>query len=263
MIVGAAVCPGAPFLVEGVADALGFRHPDVRAACEQALSALPAADSVYVVSSAGRQSERSTAATTSGPAGRPSGPSRWLNPGVALRSAGIVRSDHPAVAPVELAPGGGPDADDFSTGTFVAAYLLTTAAITAPATAVEIDGDPDQVAVELAEHAGSVARVALLVIADGAACHGDEAPGRRDDRAATFDDLIVRALADGDPAALATACADSELNAALLACVDPLRVLAQVTDGRPPSHARVLYSGAPMGVGYVVSCWRWTTGDSA
>ncbi len=259
------MCPGAPFLVEGVADALELRHPEVRAACGRALSALPPADSLFIVSSAGRAPRSSTAATMSGPGGRPGGPSpsRWLSPGVVLRSAGIVRSDHPAVAPIELAPGGGPDVEDFSTGTLVAAHLLTTAAITAPASSVEIERDADQAAVELAGRAGSVARVALLVIADGAACHGDTAPGRRDDRAAPFDDMIVRALADGDPGALAVACADRELSAALLAGVDPLQVLAQVTAGCPPSDARVLYSGAPMGVGYVVASWRWTAGEPA
>ena len=103
----------------------------------------------------------------------------------------------------------------------------------------------------------------MLVIADGAACHGDTAPGRRDDRAAAFDDRIIRALADGDPTALAAACADVELSAALLAGVDPLLVLARCTAGRPPGEARLLYSGAPMGVGYFVGYWRWAAGEPA
>lgn len=227
----------------------------------QALSALPAADSLFILTSAPRSPQSSTPATMSGLAGRSS--ARWLQPGAVMRGAGIVRSDTPAVCAVELAPGGGPELADASPGTVVAAHLLAEAAITAPATAIEIGGDPDQVVAELADRTGSGARMALLVIADGAACHGDAAPGRRDDRAGPFDARIVLALEAGDPAALTVACADPALSIALLAGVDPLRVLAGVTAGRPPDEAQVLYSGAPMGVGYVVGSWCWTVGEPA
>ena len=101
--------------------------------------------------------------------------------------------------------------------------------------------------------------IAVLVIADGAACHGDDAPGKRDDRAGAFDAAVADALAAGSPTQLAAACADRPLAQELLAAVDPLAVLARLTAADPPDEAELLYSGAPFGVGYWVASWRWTT----
>jgi hypothetical protein len=129
-----------------------------------------------------------------------------------------------------------------------------------PTTAIEITGDPAEVAVMLAGRAQSAQRLAVLVIADGSACHGDDAPGRRDDRAAPFDAALADALAAGDPAALRTAAADRALGRALLSSVDPLTVLARLTEERPPLSADLLYAGAPLGVGYLVASWRWGDG---
>ena len=101
-------------------------------------------------------------------------------------------------------------------------------------------------------------RVTVLVIADGAACHGDNAPGRRDDRSDAFDAALAHALATGDPAALADACRNPELPAdAVMASVNPLALLADLTRSAPPDAADLLYSGAPFGVGYFVASWRW------
>ena len=100
----------------------------------------------------------------------------------------------------------------------------------------------------------------MLVIADGSACHGDDAPGRRDDRAAAFDAALAGALAAGDPAALRIAAADRDLGRELLATVDPLTVLALLTASAPPTHADLLFAGAPLGVGYLVASWRWAAG---
>ncbi len=69
------------------------------------------------------------------------------------------------------------------------------------------------------------------MIADGAATHGDHAPGRRDDRAAPFDDG--------------------------LAAVTPLAVLARLVGDRPPTAADLYFRGSPYGVGYFVASWRW------
>jgi len=104
---------------------------------------------------------------------------------------------------------------------------------------------------------GTARRTGLLVIADGSACHGDDAPGKRDDRAAGFDAALAGALAAGDPVALLSACADRELAAQLLSTVDPLALLALLTARRPPAVADLQYAGAPLGVGYLVASWLW------
>ena len=123
---------------------------------------------------------------------------------------------------------------------------------------MEITGDPAGAAQDLASRLGAAQRVAVLVIADGSACHGDAAPGRRDDRAGPFDLALAHALAAGDPAALCAATTDRALAGELMASVDPLAVVALLlTAQRPPDDAELLYSAAPLGVGYLVASWRW------
>jgi hypothetical protein len=152
---------------------------------------------------------------------------------------------------------------DPAVGTMVGAYLLDAADRRRPvravgeALAMEITRDPAGAVRFLADRLNSARRVAVLVIADGSACHGDAAPGRQDDRAEPFDMAVARALASGDPAALRVATADRALAGELLASVDPLAVLALLTAARPPDGAELLYSAAPLGVGYFVACWRW------
>ena len=140
----------------------------------------------------------------------------------------------------------------------VGAHLLA-GGISAAVTAVEINGDPVDTAGMLAGYATSGDRVGLLAIADGSACHGDHAPGRRDDRSVAFDARLADALAAGDPARLAAACADRELALDLLATVDPLAVLAALTSADPPVEAELLYRDAPLGACYLVASWRWTS----
>jgi hypothetical protein len=94
----------------------------------------------------------------------------------------------------------------------------------------------------------------LLVVANGSATRTEKAPGHFDDRAAAFDAAIGKALADGDPAALAgidLALAD-ELWA--LPDADVLRSLA----GRvgPVTDVQVDYDDAPYGVQYWVVRWQ-------
>ena len=113
-------------------------------------------------------------------------------------------------------------------------------------------------ATALADRERCPERISLLVVADGSACHGDDAPGRLDDRAVPFDAAVTDALAAGDPARLRNACADRVLAGQLLATVDPLAVLALLTEDRPPQAADVLFAGAPLGVWYVAASWRWT-----
>ena len=42
-----------------------------------------------------------------------------------------------------------------------------------------------------------------------------------------------------------------------MATVDPLAVLAGLTASRAPDAAELLYSAAPLGVGYLVASWGW------
>ena len=148
-----------------------------------------------------------------------------------------------------------------SVATLVGAHLLRAARHATPTTALEVSAGgsaPVSADIPPALNTGGLDRVTVLVIADGAACHGDDAPGRRDDRSDAFDAALACALAAGDPAALADACRNPELPAdAVMASVNPLALLADLTRSAPPDAADLLYSGAPFGVGYFVASWRW------
>ena len=287
------MCPGAPLLIDGVADTIAGRQQPLAAACRLALSRLPDCDAVLLLSTG---SPETTLAAGAG--------SRLLLPGSIITTTSIRRSDlagehritlpsarnapagnapagnAPAgnapvgnapvgSAPVGSAPVGNATAGDApapnstarsatAVGTVVGASLLAAVSNHAPVTALEILGDPAAAVAVLAKRTNSAERVAVVVIADGSACHGDDAPGRHDDRAAHFDAALAEALAAGAPDRLALACADRSLASDLLATVDPLAVLARLTVGRPPNSAELLYFGAPLGVGYLVASWRWT-----
>ena len=245
------MCPGAPFLVGGVADAVATRLAVVGRACQQALALLPNADAVLLLSAAA-------------PGGRRQGDGwRLISRGSPIPRTSIVRSDtlplHRGRPP--STPGETDGVLDPAVGTVVGAGLLTDGADDQRPlpefSTVEIHGDPVGGAAAAASVVAAADRIAIVVIADGAACHGDDAPGRRDDRATAFDAALAAALTMGDPDALGRACADRELAADLLAIVDPLAVLARLTAATPPDAAELLYSGAPMGVGYLVASWRW------
>ena len=169
MIVAAAVCPGAPLLIAGVAPAVAARVPDLLAACDASIAVLAAADRLLVVA---------------GPPGRTAGctrTARLLEPGSAVVSRGFTRSD--CGQPALRAPG--PRCAD------------TPAAVATPATAAGLvllgrrgAGTPTWV-LELGLGSGPTPlasaadedRWGVLVLADGSACHGGDAPGRADQRA--------------------------------------------------------------------------------
>jgi hypothetical protein len=94
----------------------------------------------------------------------------------------------------------------------------------------------------------------LLVVANGSATRTEKAPGHFDDRAAAFDAMIGKALAAGDPAALADLDLDLADELWALPDADVLRSLA----GRvPPAvEAHVDYDDAPYGVQYWVVRWQ-------
>lgn len=231
MIVGAAVCPGAPFLIPGVAEPLARRTAALTAACVAAVRPLAEAERIVVIAG-GRRSIVFPAGTVT---------SQVLTPPV-------VRGD--------LAPRMGRPV--LAVGTIVGQALLDRAfpdGVPVPVDLVET-GD-DAAADDASARHSARDRDGLLVIADGAATHGDDAPGRRDDRAGPFDDAWAAALAVGDPGALARACADRDLAGALQAVVEPMRVLARLVAGDPPTTAELRYRAHPYGVGYVVASWRW------
>lgn len=94
---------------------------------------------------------------------------------------------------------------------------------------------------------------ALLVMADGTTTRSEKAPGFLDDRAEPFDSAVATALATGDAEALLAL--DAALGAELGSAGTPtLRVLGELTRGASVA-ARLLYDGAPLGVGYFVADW--------
>jgi hypothetical protein len=275
VIVGAAVCPGAPFLIDGTADPIAARLQPVTLAAADAVARLPPADLTLLLTGSNRPG-----------VGRERGGIGWrvLPPGTHIPTTALRRSDVPdphaltltaTTANLTAVP-----VSDPAVGTMVGAYLLDAAvrrradpvpsdvlldrpqpagqpADGTESIAVEIGRDPAGAARALAARLNAARRVAVLVIADGAACHGDAAPGRRDDRAEAFDTALARALASGDPAALHAATTDRALAGELMASVEPLAVLALLTAERPPDAAELLYSAAPLGVGYLVASWGW------
>jgi len=95
--------------------------------------------------------------------------------------------------------------------------------------------------------------VALILVADGATCHGPKAPRAQDARAQAYDDGVCAALASGRPGCLAQF--DGDIGDELGATgpqVWPVLVAAGGSDG----IGEVLWSGAPYGVGWAVAAWR-------
>lgn len=96
-------------------------------------------------------------------------------------------------------------------------------------------------------------RVALILVADGAACHGPKAPRAEDSRAQAYDDEVCEALASGQPGRLALL--DADLGHELGATgpqVWPVLLAAAGGDG----IGELPWSGAPYGVGWAVAAWR-------
>ena len=103
----------------------------------------------------------------------------------------------------------------------------------------------------------------LLLIADGAAAHGGQAPAAEDPAAVEFDRALLTAVAAADPAALASFCRDRVDQAATLRCesLPTWAALAGLTIGAPPTGGRIGHYGTPFGVGYLVAEWQWRSTD--
>jgi hypothetical protein len=110
---------------------------------------------------------------------------------------------------------------------------------------------------DLGEQVGADdAGVGLILVADGAACHGPKAPRAQDERAQSYDDGVCEALASGYPSRLAQI--DPRVGKELGATgfdVWPVLVAAAGTS-EAEWVGEVLWAGAPYGVGWIVGSWR-------
>ncbi|MEO6142716.1 MAG: hypothetical protein ABIP19_01945 [Dermatophilaceae bacterium] len=97
------------------------------------------------------------------------------------------------------------------------------------------------------------APVALILVADGAACHGPKAPRAEDSRAHAFDDSVCAALASGEPGRLARI--DVDLGHELGASGPQVWPVLSAAAGAKGT-GEVLWRGAPYGVGWAVAAWR-------
>jgi hypothetical protein len=102
--------------------------------------------------------------------------------------------------------------------------------------------------------------VALILVGDGAACHGPKAPRAEDERAQAYDEGVCTALASGQPGRLAQT--DRDLGDVLGATGQLVwPVLAAAAGGEMTGE--VLWSGAPYGVGWAVASWRRSVANVA
>ena len=128
----------------------------------------------------------------------------------------------------------------------VGRHLLALAGCPLPVTCVEV---PGLVA------APQDAKVALLVLGDGAAARRDGAPGYIDERSFGYDDHVAALLGDGDGAGLTQL--DEKLGAELLATGRlSLPVLGSLM---PRADAELRWRGDPLGLTYFVALWRART----
>jgi hypothetical protein len=233
-LLAAAVCPHPPLIVPEVAAGAAGELDDLRAACDEAVARLLAAEpsKVCVVGGAATAAEYWFPYRASFAA--------W---GVPVEThLGTPRADTPAL-PLSVA-----------VGVWLLRRALPAARPTgwrvftlAPATS------PDGCA-RLGERLARAGRVALLVMGDGSACRHEKAPGYLDPRAEPFDATVTKALAAADPAALLSldpALAD-EL---MVAGRAPWQVLAGAAVGAP-FRGEVRYDAAPYGVQYTVASWE-------
>jgi hypothetical protein len=188
---------------------------------------------------------------------------------VVLLGAGSTTRRHPATAWGSLAgfgppldvptmhPGGRPCLPLSLT---IGRWLLEESGIVTSPILQEIDlsipsGESARLGEELATATpeGSV----WVVLADGSACRSPKSPGGLDPRAGPFDRAVGAALATGDAAALC--CLDRGLcDELLVGGRVPLQVLGAASASQgPPVRCRVLFEGAPFGVGYTVAVWYW------
>lgn len=225
VLVAAAVCPHPPLIVPELAGAAAHELDGLRAACREALAELDAAAADRLVVVGGAESAGSYGGRSAG----------------TLRPWGVdvtVGEGEP-VLPLSLTIGrrllGERRADGFE--------------------AVAFDAEP-AACLALGEALAREGRVSLLVMADGSARLTPKSPGYHDPAAQPYNDLVVRAVADADAAALARL-DPGEAAELWVAGRAALQVLAGAAgrEGSGGFKGRLLADAAPYGVGYFVATW--------
>jgi hypothetical protein len=246
--VAAAVLPHPPLLVPELAGAAAAELDPLRAACREALAAVVAAADLTIVVG--------------------DGPVWGVPEPAALGSFAPYGADLQVAFPVAPAALDLPELPtparlpDLPLSLAVAAHLLTGLdppparlfAATVPTSlgpgAAAAVGRAVTAAAPLGPAAGGP--VGLVVMADLSACRTERAPGAFRAEAADVDASVAEALRTGKPARLL------DLDPALAADLMvggrvPLQVLAGAFESEPALAGRVLYEGAPYGVGYLVA----------
>jgi len=141
----------------------------------------------------------------------------------------------------------GPPSDERPASLHVGQWLLDQVGWNGPTALRTVDG-----ARPAAEGA---ARVAVLALADGSARRSTAAPGHLDPDAEAYDNALARAVAAVDTTALLAL--DGEDDARLLTSGRPaLQALARSSEAAGGEWSgRLLWSGDPYGVGYLVATW--------
>ena len=233
MIAAVAVCPHPPLLVPEIAAGAAGETAGLRAACDQAVRRLIATlpGRVVVI---GAGTGGSFAATA--------------NPVAANANTRSAAPEHGGLR--RFAPGvAGLDERALPLSLAIGSWLLDRAGAVAERQLVGVhaDGRPTTDAPDVSGH------TALLVMADGSARRSLKGPGYLDGRAAPFDAIVVKALAEADVVALADL--DQDLCAELLVGgVGAWKALAALAAGTR-WRAEVLYDDAPYGVQYTVASW--------
>jgi hypothetical protein len=259
VIVAAALCPAAPLLVPGLADALAAEVPQLVAAATRAADYLVAVADRLLVLTVGRRTEAPYPVPSdlgANPFGRAAGapPAAGALPGdgrplhdpalwVARALVGPARLIAWQVGPEAPAAGSAGEPTAGSAGEPTAGSAGAPVDRRTPAGFGEtFRADPDAIGV--------------LVLADGAICHGADAPAAEDPRALPFDDALHAALG-ADPAELGRwSRGNADLGAALGATAPAaLAVLAELLVGADWT-ARAEDFGHPFGVGYHVARWQ-------
>lgn len=247
MLVGAAVVPAAPVLVPEVAAGAAAELDTARGAIDAALAVMgEQRPDVVVVVGAGERTVRHDqgARGTLRPVG--------VDLAFALESAreSVGRPATPATSVTSSRTGEG-----LGLSLTIGAWLLTRWAWSGRVHGLEVARrEAPQVCLGAgAGLADDVARVALLVVADGTARRGPTAPGYTDERSSAFDASWLGALGAADAQTL------SRLDPALaeelmMSGRAPLQVLAGAA-GAGRWVADLLYADDPYGVQYAVATW--------
>ncbi|MEV1170329.1 hypothetical protein [Nonomuraea sp. NPDC049784] len=215
MLVAAAVCPPTPLIV--------LQLDDLRSACHAAIAALRDARPDVLIVVGGSESTSTYGGQTAG----------TLHPW----GMDVTVGHGEPVLPLSLTVGrwllGGRAPDGFRS-----------VALDATSAECRISG----------EELGKIAeKVALLVMADGSACLSPRAPGKYDDAAKPYNDLIANAIAHADPGALATL-DPAQADRLWVSGRAALQVLAGAAGGHG-YNGRLLMETAPYGVGYFAGLW--------